>query len=165
MRPYLEDPCTTDECLFEKVNIADSHEGERREKLSHQRTATAKINELSVPEETANVKRKPREGTLMTDLAELKAGIAEISALKQQLTSLQQTMKPNTASHQQSNRRTYDTQVRRRGCNYCQQQGSGDNCNHCFICGSSEHFARGCRQRRRNNQSGNDQGLLPRDGQ
>ena len=48
---------------------------------------------------------------------------------------------------------------RPRGCAGCRRSGKGDECQHCFKCGSSEHYARGCRSRR----SENGSRLQPRD--
>jgi hypothetical protein len=45
----------------------------------------------------------------------------------------------------------------RPACPKCKSQGNG-KCTHCYICGSDEHYARGCKQR-----SGNGRGLLQRD--
>ena len=45
---------------------------------------------------------------------------------------------------------------RKRGCLACQEAQKGDTCDHCFRCGGSNHYARGCRQRLQ----GNEEGLL-----
>lgn len=174
IRPLLQDPTTTDEILFEKLNVAASYEAERQEKLAHPKTASVKAVEQGNRSEVEMVERgKTKQGTLMSDIAELKAGIAEIANLKRQLTTLQDSLHPDRSRGQQlqpgqrlqSNpRRSQNNQMRCRGCPDCQQQGNGDFCSHCYRCGSSEHFARGCRQPR-DHGAGNDNGLLQRDEQ
>lgn len=37
----------------------------------------------------------------------------------------------------------------KRGCKVCQEQVMGDQCAHCFKCGQSRHFSRGCRGQKR----------------
>ena len=39
-------------------------------------------------------------------------------------------------------------------CENCISKASQDNCNHCFICGSSDHFARRCMKRRQQGNRG-----------
>ena len=169
LRPYLQNPDTTDEELFEKVNLVASQEAQRQEKLGRPGSRAIAVNEIQQDLEgqqsqEVRQKEKPRQGTLMSDIADLKAGIAEIASLKSQINSLQETLTSSSNSRQSSQRPTSDAR-RRRGCYACQQSGNGDHCDHCFKCGSSEHFARGCRRGRSGNASGNDQGLLPRDAQ
>ena len=48
---------------------------------------------------------------------------------------------------------------RRRSCNVCQDMGQ-QQCNHCYKCGSEEHFARGCKK---NFNQENTRGLQSRD--
>ncbi|XP_038055448.1 uncharacterized protein LOC119727584 [Patiria miniata] len=159
LRSLLQDPSTTDELLFEKVNTAASHEMERQEKLHSKSVSVHEVQQYESSQEA--VKRKPKEGTLMTDIAELKAGIMEIATMRKQLDSLQESL--TTPANQNHQLRRPSGRPLKRGCRHCQQNGNGDTCDHCFKCGSSEHFARGCRTR--SSQSGNEQGLLPRDGQ
>ena len=39
----------------------------------------------------------------------------------------------------------------RKFCQQCASKGTEDQCDHCSICGSSEHSARGCRQKNQGN--------------
>ena len=52
---------------------------------------------------------------------------------------------------------------KRRVCGACQEENK-DFCDHCFICGSSSHFARGCRTGVTSNQE-NRRRLQPRGGE
>jgi len=33
-------------------------------------------------------------------------------------------------------------------CESCLGKGHAERCDHCFVCGSNEHFARGCKQKK-----------------
>jgi len=45
--------------------------------------------------------------------------------------------------------RTWQLKASARGCKECKEQGAGDQCEHCFKCGQSGHFSRGCRGQKR----------------
>ena len=49
-----------------------------------------------------------------------------------------------------------------RMCEACLTE-KAERCVHCFRCGSSEHYARGCRVNPKQAKSGNQPGLPPRD--
>ena len=159
MRPYLQDTSTTDEELFAKLNLAASQEAERQEKLGANKGRPVEVKEVTQIDTQTQPgdkgKRQPKQGTLTSDIAELKAGIAEIA-------NVLRGAQP-APLRQPANWKTVAT-PRARGCQLCQRDGKGDTCDHCYKCGSSEHYARGCR-RKRYLQSGNAQGLLPRDEQ
>ncbi len=157
LRPYLDEPKTSDELLFEKINVFSSLEEERRQKLT-QNKATSVYEVCEVRDKQIT---PPKPGLLMTEIAELKAGIAELSSLKGQVAALQESFQ-KTPQQQPSRFDTSSSRVRR-GCHKCQEAGTGHDCDHCFKCGSSEHFARGCRRSRDRANQGNGSGLRPRD--
>ena len=155
LRPHLDDPQLTDEVLFEKLNVFSSLEAERRKKLSA--TKLAAVNEIQEVE--LDKKSAPKQGLVLAEIHHLKNGIAELSCLKDQVAALQASLNDNprrTPSGAQPKARV------RRGCKECQQNGKGESCDHCFRCGSAEHYARGCRQAK-SGQQGNDGRLRPGD--
>ena len=163
MRPLLENSSVTDEELFEKTNEAAGREIERQQKLgsSTRKAGVSNIDHHGAEEKAqgAQEKPKPREGTLMTEIAELRAGMADVAVIRKQLSDMQEAMrtgKPSLNAGQPT--------WRRPACSRCQQDNTRDTCDHCFRCGSSEHFARGCRKRNQN-RTGNGERLLPRDEQ
>ena len=157
LRSYLDDAETLDEVLLEKMNVFSSLEDERRQKLNQNRSAA--VNEVC---ETQNKQTaSPKPGLLMTEIAELKAGIAELTSLKGQVAALQESLQ-KTPQQQPPRFDPSPSQVRR-GCHQCQDAGTGSSCDHCFKCGSGEHFARGCRKGRDRAHQGNGAGLRPRD--
>ena len=157
LRPYLDEPKTSDELLFEKINVFSSLEEERRQKLTQNKATT--VNEICEVKDKQTMPAKP--GLLMTEIAELKAGIAELSSLKGQVAALQESFQ-RTPQQQPAQFDTSSSRVRR-GCHKCQEAGTGSDCDHCFKCGSSEHFARVCRRSRDRTHQGNGSGLRPRD--
>ena len=89
-----------------------------------------------------------------SELATLKESIEKNRAEDQQLTST-----PLGSQNQQWYRRPM-------GCPSCQAKGRGASCDHCHICGSSDHWARGCRKKNSSGEKagpGNRHGLRPRD--
>jgi hypothetical protein len=166
LRPFLQQPEITDELLIEEMNIIVSTEIERQKKFGKASQARQrKINNVqAVKSSSADVeepidqhllnqvvkeKKGPKQGELVSALKTVKAELAE---LRKTLTNQQ------TKAKEQD---TMETQVGRRGrlCTKC-QEAKQQNCDHCFRCVSSDHFARGCKKR---SNSGNGRWLQPRD--
>ena len=90
--------------------------------------------------------------------AEMKA---EIAAVKKSV-SLDDKI-PQFKSGQPSNyfdshqARPRQTSFVKRGCNPCRQAGKAEQCEHCYQCGSVDHFYKGCKNK------GNPQRLHLRD--
>ena len=79
---------------------------------------------------------------------------AELPELRETLTNQQVRAKEHETSHKED-----QVGRSRRLCAKCQET-SNVNCDHCFRCGSSDHFARGCKKRQN---LGNGRWLPPRD--
>ncbi|XP_022111414.1 uncharacterized protein LOC110990643 [Acanthaster planci] len=114
LRPYLDDSETTDKVLFEKTNRFASIEAERRKKLDHTRPVA-----ISEVQESPKQTPPPKQGLLMTEIAELKAGIAELSSLKSQKTALQESLQMSPQRKSQTGR---GQPSRRRGCPRCREE-------------------------------------------
>lgn len=126
----------SDEELLEVLTTAVAHESERQHKLkpSQARVAAVAITEPTEPTHSTP-KQTSKPETL--DLKELTNSIQQI--VKVELSALMAQQRGPRAGR------------RERGCEACQQQGQGESCRHCFRCGSSEHYARGCHLRRQAN--------------
>jgi hypothetical protein len=146
MRPLFKKHDVTDEELIKGVGDAMSEGTERSNKLTlSSRKQAAKVNSCMYDKDgqeskaSKNVQsgEKGKRDTLMMTLEAVKIDIANIK------------------SSMVANNRNDGKQ--RPACPKCKLQGNG-KCTHCYICGSDEHYARGCKQR-----SGNGRGLLQRD--
>ena len=129
-----------DEDLLELINQATTLAAKRREKRPAKERARIHATATQPPEVPEEIQ------TLTSGVAELKATVA---LLQEQLT------------RSEGNRQRWNARPKR-GCRACQDQGQGESCQHCFRCGSAEHFARGCRAAR---PTGNGPQVTQRDGQ
>ncbi len=176
LRPLLQTSDVQDEDLTQQINEIVLEESEGKSKLgSSTRLKNPKVNEVhasqtgggSVQQETAEkkVKDPERENSkedkvmaalqaVCSELATLKESVEKNRANEERLTST-----PPVPQNQQWYRRPV-------GCSSCQAKGRGELCDHCHICGSSDHWARGCKNKRSSSDkagSGNRRGLQPRD--
>ena len=137
--PTLEGEDVSDEKLIETLNTIYLRARERKTKLG--RTVNCRVVNTEDVEETERKEPKqaktPKEGVLLTELRELRAEIQEI---KKSRNSGPETSAPTRKPTP-------------RGCEACRLAGRDSQCRHCWRCGSSEHFRRGCRM------TGNGKGL------
>ena len=133
--------------------------GRKGVRVNQVKTASPPKNQLCQPsssqtpqnESIKSQKREPKPNTLVTAL----------EAVQSNLASLKEAFDRVNAPVERNSTRPYasgnQSQFQRRPCNSCRTAGV-DNCDHCFKCGSTDHFARGCRR-----PSGNGQRLRQRD--
>ena len=70
--------------------------------------------------------------------------LAAIEALQADVNFLKQNQsKPRPEVNKSPSQQNY---TRKSACQNCISQGKEKQCQHCFICGSEEHFARGCKK-------------------
>ena len=90
-------------------------------------------------ESSKSQKKEPKPNTLVTALG----------AVQSNLASLKESFDRVSAPVERSPSRNYvsgnRSQFQRHQCSSCRAAGV-DNCDHCFKCGSIDHFARGCRR-------------------
>lgn len=166
LRPFLQKSDITDELLIEQMNMIVSTETERQKKFGRASQARQrKVNvqavksspadvdqpEQDLPTQQVKEKKVPKQGELVATLKTVKAELAE---LRETLTNQQVKVK-----HQETGLKENQVGRGRRLCTKCLEAKEA-NCDHCFRCGSSDHFARGCKKRQN---SGNGRWLLPRD--
>lgn len=168
LRPFLQKVDVTDEELMEQINVVVSEESERKGKLGATNHKNIKVNCLEVdgeqvepggqiqPKKPGSKKeaKSDRPDRLMVTLEAVQSDIA---VLKEAMAS------QNTRERERVHSRQPFENQRRRVCPACQTVNQ-EFCDHCFHCGSSDHFARGCRRgaASRPNQ-GNRRRLQPRD--
>ena len=134
-----------------------------------------KVNEVhesqtrggSVQQETADKKVK---GPVREDAKEDNV-MAALQAVCSELPTLKESVEKNRANEEwltstppvPQNQQWCGRPV---GCSNCEAKGRGKLYDHCHICGSSDHWARGCRKKNSSSDkagSGNRRGLQPRD--
>ena len=142
------------------MNLIVSTETERQKKFGRAR----KVNNVQAvksitpdgeqpveQEQSIKEKKVPKQGELVTAIKTVQA---ELAKLRETLTNQQVRGKEHETSHKED-----QVGRSRRLCAKCQETNNV-NCDHCFRCGSSDHFARGCKKRQN---SGNGRWLPPRD--
>ena len=160
LRPFLQQSDITDELLIEQLNLIVSTETERQKKFGRAR----KVNNVQAvksitpdgeqpveQEQSIKEKKVPIQGELVTAIKTVQAELAE---LRETLTNQQVKAKEHETSHKE------DQVGRSRRLCAKFQETNHVNRDHCFRCGSSDHFARGCKKRQN---SGNGRWLPPRD--
>ena len=168
LRPFLQKVGVTDEELMEQINVVVSEESERKGKLGATNHKNIRVNSLEVDGEQVEPggqtqSKKPgskkeaksdRPDRLMVTLEAVQSDIA---VLKEAMAS------QNTREKERVQQRQPFENQWRRVCPACQTTNQ-EFCDHCFRCGSSDHFARGCRRGAASipNQ-GNRRRLPPRD--
>ncbi len=142
MRPFLQANKVSDETLIREINVAMSSENERQNKFGARKRATktsqATIAATAVPElmqPTAAESKKEKSNKLIATLEALRA---DVDVLKDAMVN-NKPVKPIDNPDRKP--------ARSSACEACISQGN-PQCDHCFICGSNEHFARGCRKRK-----------------
>lgn len=146
-------PQLEEEELIEHLSKVTMKEEERSSKLFKKKSphvASVQENNLHEPSK----KKDFKEGILSKEVKELRLQVAE---LREVVTNSSKT--PVSRSRKPQARK----------CSACVDNNQ-PMCDHCWYCGSSEHFARGCRSRARSRRTTppapeNDSGLLLRDKQ
>ena len=170
LRPFLEKTTVSDEQLLEKINQIMSAEMERYNKMSSGGKKGLRVNQVGTSSVSSNPApgqpgQTPQSESAKSVKKEAKPNslVTALEAIQSDLTSLKQAFdKAHTSSERTANKRygsANQSQFRRHKCTAC-YSASVERCDHCFKCGSSDHFARGCRKGRG---SGNERRLHPRD--
>ena len=153
MRPFLQSPNVSDETLIREINTAMTAENERLSKLSARKRVTkpnqlaVAATEVSTGKPATQETKKGKQDVLIASLQEVRADVA----------SLKQAMTTTRAENESRSKRPTRPPS---ACDACVSNDTRDKCTHCFVCGSDEHFARGCKKRK---QRGNRGQLHPRD--
>ena len=140
LRPLLKDRTTSDDELLESLTKAVADETEHQEKFN--RVANKKSVTVSSIEQTQEKEKK--ENPIMKELNELKSQVMALTLSCQDLAADRDRNKGRHLGKQSDGKQNRKYRNR---CDNCIKNGS-QSCDHCFICQSSDHFSRGCKQRR-----------------
>ena len=150
------------------MNIIVSTETERQKKFGKVTQARQrKINNVQAVKWSSADVGEPIEQDLLNQVVKEKKGpkqgelVSALKTVKAELAELRETLTNQQAKAKEQETGYKENQAGRRGrlCTKC-QEAKELNCDHCFRCGSSYHFARGCKKRPN---SGNGRWLQPRD--
>ena len=146
VRPYLTEN-TADETLLERLNVAVSLEAKRQQKAGIQK----KVKIQTIGKQEDSLQKAPSTSVQDEQISKLSAGLEDLKATVMALHERTNSPRPPTPPKEQDRR----PPMWQRGCPTCRESNQGNNCNHCFKCGDSNHYARGCKV------SGNGQRSLP----
>ena len=146
LRPILRTPDISDEDLMKHVNELTSNQAERQSKLEQK---SAKVNSTKVTkgQRVLKTKENPKPNDeLLTEIREIKSDLA---MLKQQNNS--NFVAPSSWPRGRSLNRGRGRGRGRgsaprmyRGCPNWQSTGQSYSCEHCFKCGSPDHYKSDC---------------------
>ena len=136
MRPFLQNEKVPDETLIREMSFAMSIENERTNKFTNaskkmQKVQSANITSVPVEKPTKAQPKQTKQDQIMAALNELKA---DVDALKKGAQIPEREMPQSK------------TRKPRYKCKSCEENDS-EKCNHCFFCGSADHFSYGCRKK------------------
>ena len=142
LRPILQTPDISDEDLMKHVNELASNQAERQSKLEQK---SAKVNSTKVTE--GQHASKPKENPKPNDelLVEIREIKFDLAMLKQQNNSNLATPSSWPRGRSLNRGRGWGSAPRMyRGCPNCQSTGQFYSCEHCFACGSPDHYKSDC---------------------
>ena len=144
----MRTPDISDEDLMKHVNELASNQAERQSKFEQK---SAKVNSTKVTE--GQLASKPKENPKLNDelLAEIREIKSDLAMLKQQNNS--NFVAPSSWPRGRSLNRGRGHGRGRgrgsaprmyRGCPNCHSTGQSYSCEHCFKCGSPDHYKNDC---------------------
>ena len=147
MRPSLKNASVADEDLIEAMNQVMSAEAERINKFGESgRAKQASVSSLEKVASSLNEKKE--EGRV---LAAVKAVQSDMATMQTEMKTLRETVSKvkEPGSTKEGDMHRPSTQMKR-GCQKCQEKGTTNASDHCFICGGSNYIARYCRMKYKN---------------
>ena len=149
----------SDEVLLKEVNQVMSEEAERRVKRGEKekvstKEAKVKVEEVktsSIPDATATALSEA-VAPIMQQMQEM---AAKMNMMEKEMTKFRGGLNGPTRPHQTAVQQQHRQQQAatatprppfQRGCATCKTSGHGDDCRHCWRCGSDDHISRGCNQ-------------------
>ena len=136
MRPFLQSKKVPDETLIREINLAMSIENERVNKFTSankkvQKVQAASVSSAPVAKSEKAQPKQAKQDQILAALTELKADVEALKIGAQSPAS--EVPQPKTRKPKQK-------------CKSCEENGA-EKCDHCFFCGSADHFSYGCRKR------------------
>eukprot|EP00112_Aurelia_sp_Birch-Aquarium-sp1_P009685 Seg2108.5 transcript_id=Seg2108.5/GoldUCD/mRNA.D3Y31 product="hypothetical protein" protein_id=Seg2108.5/GoldUCD/D3Y31 len=143
LRSFLQDATVDDENLINEMQLAVLAESERKKKFALS-TKVKKVNEISVAENPPSQNTPKTVNNSEKILAAVEQMKCEVAAIKTELAEVKSSQKEGTKPNKTTQRPM---------CTSC-KEAENLSCDHCTICGSSDHFFRGCKKRKQGNYRG-----------
>ena len=167
LRATLCTPALTDKELMKQVNELASQQAERNTKLATEDQKTTKVNSCEIFKGVGEPRSSNPDGDesqkILSEIRQMGSAINDPQGRVNAQRS--QTSKPNWVQFPYRGRGGSDQpKYQSWGCQNCKERGRGEECNHCFACGSSGHVACKCpRNRNWSSRQGNGRRLFRRD--
>ena len=167
-QPFLQRAEVTDKELMKQINVVVSEESERKGKLGATYPKNARVNSLEVDSDQAEQggQTQPKKSGSRKEMKCDRPDrlMVTLEGVQSDIAVLKEAMASQNASETERVQHRYPFENQRRHVYQACQRANQEFCNHCFRCGSSDHFARGCRSGAASvpNQ-GNQWRLLPQD--
>ena len=147
LRATLCTPGLTDEELMKQVNELASQQAVQNTKLAAGHQKTTKVNFCEVPKGEGEPRTKNPDGDgsqkILSEIHHMKSAIND---LRDRVNA--QSSQASTPDRGQFPYRgcggSYQPKYPSWGFPNCKERGRGEECDHCFACGSSGHVAREC---------------------
>ena len=139
LRAVLKDEVISDEDILEKLSLAVIEENAHLEKFCSLKISL-NVNSVTAEEKSTNKpdNEKPKkDNPLLTEIKTLQAQVSQLTALKDDVDFLKQTI-----NHESKPSRKYRPRDK---CSFCTD--ADQKCEHFFLCGSTEHFRAGCKRK------------------
>ena len=145
LRPFLQKAEVTDEELMEQINVVIFEESKWKGKLGATCHKNVRANSLEVNSEQAEPGGQMKSGSKKESKSDRPDRLMVIlEAVQSDIGVLKEGMASQNASERERVQHRYPFEnQRRRVCQACQRPNQ-EFCDHCFRCGSSDHFAQGC---------------------
>ena len=164
LRATLRTPGLTDEELMKQVNELASQQAERNTKLATEHQKMTKVNSCEISKGVGEPRSRNPDGDesqkILSEIRQMRLAINDLQGRVNAQRS--QTSKPDWGQFPYRGRGgSYHPKYPSWGCQNCKERGRGEECDHCFACGSSGHVARECpRNRNRSSRQGNGRRLF-----
>ena len=149
LRPFLQKAEVTDEELMEQINVVVSEESEWKDKLGATYHKNARVNSLEddseqvEPGSQTQPKKSGSKKEIKCDRSDRL--IVTLEAVQSDSAVLKEAMASQNANERERVQHRYPNENQRRRVCQARLRANQEFCVHCFRCGSSDHFARGCR--------------------
>ena len=150
IRPYVQDSAIPDEDLIYQMQQAVSAEAERKKKFGiSTKTSVSEVSVTQKQEKATDTRATEKPNRVLAAVEAMRGEVAALWSELQQVKDSQLDMKNKRPARSTNNKgRRFKPGMlssQRPSCEPCKASGKEGSCDHCSICGSGEHYYRGCK--------------------